>query len=141
MRSSYSGVFKAMLVLILSVVLAGTCLLCAGDAFADCREEGFSFQSDSMQRQRVRTAAAAEELESFAETLRSRTEEEISDRIFTRMLRPVFQGLILAGLSNHITRGFLCESEKYHSPDTIVIDYIHSIDGKIKHFGLSVILK
>lgn len=137
-HNSDSYGLKIILALILSVVLAGTCLLCAGEIFAGCREEGSSFQSDSIQRQRVRTATATEELESFEEALRSRTEDELPDRIFTRVLRPVFQGLTLADLSNHINRGFLCKSEKYHSPDITIIDYIHSIDGKIKHFCLPV---
>lgn len=132
---------KIILALILSVILAGTCLLCAGKTFADCREEGSSFQSDSMQCQRVRTAAATEELESLEEALRIGAEDELPDRIFTRILRPVFSGMILYGPASHITRDFLCNSEKYHSPDITIIDYIHSIDGKIKHSGLSVILK
>lgn len=124
--------FQAIFALLLSVILSAACLFCAGDIFSGCREEGSSFQSDSVQRQRVRTATVTEELESFEEALRCRTEEEFPERGFTKGLRLISSGLILTGLSNHITGEFLHKSEKYHSPDITVIDYIHSIDGKIK---------
>ncbi|MDY4968868.1 MAG: hypothetical protein SO101_01205 [Lachnospiraceae bacterium] len=132
MSNSYLHGFQVIFALVLSVILSATCLFCAGDIFTGCREEGSSFQSDSVQRQRVRTVTVTEELESFEEALRCRTEEKLPGRVFAKGLRLIISGLILTGLFNHITGEFLHKSEKYHSPDITVIDYIHSIDGKIK---------
>lgn len=122
-----------IMVFVLSVVLAGTCLLCAGSsAVSLCRGEESSILSDSVQKEQVKAISTTELQESLEAALDNGEEELLPSRSLARFLHRIISGLKLTGLSNLLTRNYLGNSDYQCTSSTVIISYIHHIDGKIK---------
>lgn len=136
MCSRRSRIFTEILAFILLMVLAGTCLPSGREIFISSRsQEAFSTQEDTMQKLCIGDIAKIEILDNFGETLcdNENEEEAALSRLSIRFFLPFFLYLLAAGLFNVFIRNFLSTlmcSCMFH---TVIINYIHKVDGKIKY--------
>ena len=92
------------------------------------------FESDSMQKQHISKSKVVKALDNFdcEEVLSYRTGRDTISRESLRLFRFAFSNLILRSFSNPLIRGFLSNSNYDCFSNTVIINYIHDIDGKIK---------
>lgn len=134
MRSRRLNIFTQILAFVLLIVLAGICLLSVeNNPGISCSEESFSTQEDSMQKLRIGDIAKVEILDSFSETLRNDEEEAVFSRLFMRFFHQLFLILLLTKLLNSFSKNFSSVSMSNCMLSTVIVDYIHKVDGKIKY--------
>lgn len=133
MRSRKSCVFTKILAFVLFTVLVGICLLSKGSNFTSYSEEELSFRGSTAQRLGKGDITKVEILDDLQEELCCDEEESIPSRLSMRFFQQFFLCLLLAGLFHVLIRNFLSISIYNCMLSTVIIDYIHKVDGKIRY--------
>lgn len=135
MKSKKSRIFMEIIIIVLSIALTGSCLLYAGRNIASSSSRSDSvLELDSMQKQHISKSKIVKALGDFdcEEVLSYRTGRNSISRESLRLFRFIFSNLIPRSFSNPLIRGFLSNSNYDCFSNTVIINYIHDIDGKIK---------